>query len=685
MRGRLVDGWAGRNRGRTVDAPSRVLYKGVGVLGGGGVVVELATLENARRRDRRAGTTLPERLRSALTARGWVRRPEPRVRFGQPVLPGTGALGAAQREDAAAFMARADALRDGRLVHLGRTIEFDGRVDWFPREASREWQAALHGLDELVAVAVAAATAPNPEERRGWYELATTVVRDWGRRVPAGHAIAWGVPALSRRVRNLLLVQALFAAELRKDVETRRDLLARVYEQVGALVAALPGHPADPWLVAAGNALFFAGRFFDGMEARRWVETGTTTLWGQLREQVLEDGGHASRSPGWQAFVLSEYLTTLAALRADNDDVPTWGRKRVRGMADCLARLVHPDGSLPAFDAPAVECGWTIPELLATAAVVLHEPGFAVAPALPGVWPLLVLGEGGRRTYAGFSRTAAVHESRALRRTGFYVLAGPRGDTMIVDGGSRPAADGTSAFGYELSIGGLPMVAGAPVGADEPGLLAEHARTLGARNVLVPASGGAGDAGAIESRFTLHDGVQYFVGTCPGFAGLGPDVRYRRRMFCLPERFWLVCDDLIGPGSFSGESLVHLHPDVSVRGACAGRPVVTIARTPACAMTVLLAGAKSLGIVGGVDDPEPQGWYPTGAGGWRPAPVLVVRIAGALPLLTGYALVPRSAGVPSSLDLQGDAFELRARVRLGDVVHELTAVQDDVRLMTRPA
>jgi hypothetical protein len=503
--------------------------------------------------------------------------------------------------------------------------------------------------------------------------------------VPSGHAVAWGVPALARRVRNLLLVQALLAPELRKDAETRRDLLSRLYEQVGALEAALPNHPSDGWLVAAGNALFFAGRFFDGMEARQWAEAGTTMLWGQLRAQVLEDGGHATRSPRWQAFVLAEYLTTLAALRADNDDLPTWSRKRVKGMADCLARLVHPDGTLPAFDAPPVDDGWTVPELLATAAVLLHEPAFAVAPSLPGLWPLLVLGEGGRRTYGTFAQTAPVSEARALRRTAFYVLAGERGDTMLIDGASRPCENGAAVFGYELAIGGLPIVVGAPVGADEPGSLAEHARSLHARNVLVPARLGSGQQGAVESRFTVRDGVQYFVGTCPGFAGLGPELRYRRRMFCLPGRFWLVCDDVLGHGSFTGESLVHLHPDVTVQAACDGRPVLAITRSPRSTMMVLTAGARSVGILGGIEEPNAQGWYPAAGGAWRPAPVLAVRMSGALPLLTAYALVPRSAGVDSSLHVQGDAFELRASVRIGDVVHDITAVQDDVRHATRPA
>jgi len=89
-------------------------------------VVELATLDGARRRERRATTTLPERLRSALTARGWVRRPEPRVRFGQPVLPGTSALNAGDRTVAAG--------RSAAAAH------HSGRDDPFARQLGRPWR-----------------------------------------------------------------------------------------------------------------------------------------------------------------------------------------------------------------------------------------------------------------------------------------------------------------------------------------------------------------------------------------------------------------------------------------------------------------------------------------------------------------------------------------------------------------
>src|SRR5207244_2160090 len=110
------------------------------------------------------------------------------------------------------------------------------------------------------------------------------------------------------------------------------------------------------------------------------------------------------------------------SLPAANDDVPLWARKRVKAMADFLARLLHPDGEVPLFHGAALGVARPARELLATAAIVLHEPELAPPGDLPGVWPLLVVGDAGRRTHAHLPRRREGAAARALRRTGFYVL-----------------------------------------------------------------------------------------------------------------------------------------------------------------------------------------------------------------------------------------------------------------------
>ncbi len=648
----------------------------------------LGSLRGAEQLNLRPGG-LPARLRSLFTAPGWSRRPEPRVRYGEPFLPGLALLSRQHVIEAGALLERADALRARRFTYLGRTVGFPGRVDWDPRGLSAPWRVALNSLDDLQALGVAAALAPTPEVRRGWYDLAVGLVRDWIAGAPAGRKLAWEVPALSRRIPNLVYAYVMFAPELRAAPQQRRELLVSLYAQAAALAAAVAGRPADRWLIHAGRALFMAGRFFDGMEARGWLEGGAMALWSQLREQVHEDGGHRDRNPAWHALVLADYLEVLAILQAANDDVPIWARKRVKGMADFLSRLLHPDGELPLFHGAAIGVARPARELLATAAVVLHEPGLAPPGDLPGIWPLLVVGEAGRRVHAHLPRRQQAAEPRALRRTGFYVLPGDPGDCMLLDGAGAPPGGDAGVFGYELSVGGARMLVDAGVGSEEPAPWAEYFRSSRAHNVVSVAGADqftlGRPAAVTEVQWVVRDGMFYFGGSHDGFARLASDLRlrHRRHVFCLPGRFWVVCDEVTGTGEWEAESFLHFHPEVTLTAICRGRPCFTAARSETAWLRVVPTGMREVRVVQGEESERPQGWYAPRHGDRWPAPALSLVADGRLPLVFGYALLPRTDG-PAELSFDHDAFRLHARLVIGAEEHLLSVVQGDVELVTRP-
>jgi hypothetical protein len=620
----------------------------------------------------------------------WGRKPEPRVRYGQPFLPGAAVLGRQHALEARPLLDRAEAVRGRRFAYFGRTLGFPGRIDWDPQGLPAAWRLALNALDDLVPLGVAGALAPTPEVRHGWYEVAAGLVREWVTGAPPGHGIAWTLPALARRIPNLLATHVLFTAELRADPRQRRLLLETSYAQAAALAAAVPGQSADEHLIAAGRALFMAGRFFDGMEARGWLEAAASILWGQLREQVNEDGGHRGRDLARHARVLAHYLEVLAILQASNDDVPIWARKRVKGMADFLARLLHPDGEIPLFHGAALGTAPPARELLAMAAVVLHEPGLALPGDLPGVWPLLVLGEPGRRVHGNLPRRRHAAEPRALRRTGFYVLPGEPGDVMLLDGDSPPPDGHAGAFGYELSVGGARLVVDAGVGGDDHPRWAEFFGSTRAHNVVSVADAeqtAASRAPVVnEVQWGVRDGLLHFSGTHDGFARLALDLRlrHRRRVFCLPGRFWIVCDEILGTGTWEAESFLHLHPEARLTATCQGRPSFTVARSDTAWLEIVPAGAGEVRVVQGVEEPRPQGWVAARAGERRPAPVLSLAAAGRLPLAFGYALLPRAGG-PAALHLEHDAFRLHVELRAGDQVYLLTVVQGEVEFLARPA
>src|SRR4029077_17327945 len=136
----------------------------------------------------------------------------------------------------------------------------------------------------------------------------------------------------------------------------------------------------------------------------------------------------------------------------------------VKSMADFLARLVHPDGELPLFHGTALGVARPAPARLATAAVLLQEPNLAARGELPGIWPLLVLGEGGRRRHTSLPRCRPPAEPRALPRAGYYVLPRVPGHAVLLDGGTPPPDGDAARFGYELSVGGARLLVGSGVG-----------------------------------------------------------------------------------------------------------------------------------------------------------------------------------------------------------------------------
>jgi hypothetical protein len=259
---------------------------------------------------------------------------------------------------------------------------------------------------------------------------------------------------------------------------------------------------------------------------------------------------------------------------------------------------------------------------------------------------------------------------------------------MVVDGGPPTAEGAGGALGYELSVGGqrLIVVSGPALEAPEP--LATHLRSTRAHNVV--AVDGAEQVGngrlpaVSDVQWAVQDGVVAFTGSHDGFARLATNLRlaHRRRVLCLPGRFWIVCDELLGSGEHTVESFVHFHPETVLEASCRNRLAFRAARSPASRVQLVVAGAHEARVARGVVDPAPFGWYRPDLGAAAAAPVLTLAMAGRLPLLLGYAIVPRSQE-PVVLRLEHDAFRLVAELRLGNEEFRLAVVQGEVELTRR--
>lgn len=103
-------------------------------------------------------------------------------------------------------------------------------------------------------------------------------------------------------------------------------------------------------LLANGKARVFAGLFFDGPEAARWLRQGERILGTEVPEQVLPDGGHFERSPMYHVIVLEDLLDILNLYRAAGRPVPDEWTDAARRMAAWLPVMCHPDGEIGFFN-----------------------------------------------------------------------------------------------------------------------------------------------------------------------------------------------------------------------------------------------------------------------------------------------------------------------------------------------
>ena len=293
------------------------------------------------------GSSLQGRLRSALLTRGWNRGPEPRVRFGQPLLPGLACLGRRRpRRRRARCWRDADALRDGPPHACSAAITPVRRRDRLGRTRShaRRWRVALHGLEHLVPGRVRRGPRRVARRAREWWALVATHLQDWLTRGRRGHGAAARLEAQTRRVTNLIQLATIFAGRAagrprpssgapggglhRRDVARRHAAAPSRRRLAGRRRARAASPPAASSTARRREAGSRPPRPSCGASCASWCTTTAGCATAARRARRWSSPSTSSCSP---------------SLWANVEEIPAWERKRVRVMTYCLARLLHPE------------------------------------------------------------------------------------------------------------------------------------------------------------------------------------------------------------------------------------------------------------------------------------------------------------------------------------------------------
>lgn len=183
----------------------------------------------------------------------------------------------------------------GAMHFLGVTRDLD-RWGWDSPELPLLWRYNQHYFDDL--------NAQGAPARLDWHR---SLLRRWLAENPPGRGTAWAPYPLSLRLVNwckwFLGGQAPEAAWLDSLAAQARWLMQR-----------LEWHLLGNHLFINAKALVFAGLFFEGPEAERWLGCGLAILEQELPEQFLDDGGQFERSPMYHALAVEDLLDLVQVI-----------------------------------------------------------------------------------------------------------------------------------------------------------------------------------------------------------------------------------------------------------------------------------------------------------------------------------------------------------------------------------
>lgn len=487
------------------------------------------------------------------------------------------------------------------FLHVSKKFN-DDHVDWASCEMPKLWRYNLHYFDYLL---------DDARSTSGKLKL----VSDWIAKNPIGKGDGWEPYTVSLRIVNWIK----FFLQPRLQDDVRSEWMASLYQQAAWLEKNIEYHILANHYLKNGKALFFAGLFFSGDDAERWLKLGLKILAQEAQEQILADGGHYERSPMYHSIVVEDYLDVLNLILSSDvqlgSTIVALFKSKTAAALDFLHDMAMPDGEIPLF----------------------NDAAFGIAS------PPAKLFDYAQRVFAyvrpPYSAGLAVYAKQA---SGYYVMR--NGDNvLVVDCGPigpdyQPGHGHCDTLSYELVLNGHRVIVDSGVHDYENGPERRYARSTKAHNTVavdgIEQSEIWGVFRVARRAYPLGASLQQsgesrarFEGAHDGYRRLSGSVIHQRSIEFDATEGYTVCDVLQGNGVHAMESYIHLHPDFS-------------ARVKHDLIEVLAADEQVIAFikVEGASIRLEQGWYFPEFGVRFENALIVLSCAGALPLQLSYRI-----------------------------------------------
>jgi len=404
-------------------------------------------------------------------------------------------------------------------------------VGWDDPARPKLWRYNQHYFEDL--------TARGWRSRAQWHEA---LIAAWIAQNPPGQGTGWEPYPTSLRIINWIK-WALAGGNL--SVAAMQSLAV----QTRWLLRRLEWHLLGNHIFINAKALTFAGLFFDGEEAKRWLDKGLSILAQEIDEQFLPDGGQFELSPMYHALAVEDLLDLANISAAYPGSRAGQMEALVRSRAALALRwlflMSHPDGGIAFF----------------------NDAALGVAP------PNQQLYNYAKRL--GISSDFRLSEINHLPASGYVRLA--RGPVTLIADFARVGPDylpghaHADTLSFEMSFNRQRLFVNS--GTSEYGIGSERHRQRGtaAHNCLLVENQNSSEvwAGFRVGRRAVprevqvgHQGEELFAaGAHDGYLHLGKHIVPRRQYRLSDNK--LVIEDLL-EGATRAEARYHLHPSIEI-------------------------------------------------------------------------------------------------------------------------
>lgn len=549
-------------------------------------------------------------------------------------------------KDVLAAVRRAEEISKHRFNFLHHQHIFRGQIDWHAPTLSRLWRYHLHYFDYVSDLMIWSAMGHPSDAFDAFQGLADSWMD--GNQNLAGDG--WHPYTISLRVVNWVHALTAFQPQLSEEKRFYKRFLGSLYGQGQILANDLEMDVRGNHLLKNLKALIWLGTVFEGVEPQQWLGRALELLEVELAEQVLPDGGHFERVPGYHLNVFRDCLEIGIWLRRNQDTSLFWLDTALRRMINYLVAILPPDGKVPLLKDTALDAAPS-PNNLLTASALYFDLATSKYSDEFRLYPLLLFGLPGWKKFKTWPQMDSSRSSVVLPATGHCVMRDDsKGDYLIFDVGRPcpeylPAHAHADLLSYELMVDEQRVIVDSGVYEYTAGPWRDFFRSTRAHNTVEVAGENQSEVWesfrvARRARpgqlvWETRDSYVVAQGQHDGYCRLSVPVLHRRTIVWQKARFWLVVDELLGEGITSVASRVHFHPQVRLETLNNSTWRV---KGRACSLWLSAFGEQKHSITMGQMQPVRQGWYSERFGLLQSNMVLTLRKAGNLPFCYGYII-----------------------------------------------